>query len=129
MGLEAFNILPPPNVFPYPTPSNGRTREQHNSKKWQSNETKRWPMTTKQTSYSGNETLELHQVQTLTLAEVGRKMGAAYNINPRRKEVIYKEAWTPWEVTQSVPILHKPTLKLRALSQGKEDEKTQVLGN
>ena len=55
-------------------------------------------------------------------------MGAAYNIHPRRKAVIYKEAQTPWEVTQSVPILHILALKLRTLSQGKEDEKTQELG-
>ena len=37
--------------------------------------------------------------------------------------VIYKEAWTPWEVMQFVPILHRPALKLHALSQGKKDEK------
>ena len=30
---------------------------------------------------------------------------------------------------QSVPILHRPALKLRALSQGKEDEKTKELEN
>ena len=107
---------PPPNVFPNPTPSNGRTRKQHNSKKWQSNETKRWPMTTKQTSHNGNQTLKLYHVRTPTLAKAERKTGAVYNIHPRRKAVIYKKAWTPWEVTQSVPILHRPTLKLCALS-------------
>ena len=105
------------------TPTNGRTREQHNSNKWQNNETKRQPMTTKQTLCSGNQTLKLHHVQTLTLMKVGRKTRAVYNIRARRKVVVYKEAWTPWEVTQSVPILHRPTLKLRALSQGKKTKK------
>ena len=109
------------------TPTNGRTREQHNSEKWQNNKTKRGPMTTKQTSRSGNQTLKLHHVRTLTLAKARRKTGVAYNIHPQRKAVIYKEAWTPWEVTHSIMILHRLTLKLWALSQGKEDEKAQKL--
>ena len=135
MELEAFNMSPPPNVFLDPTPSNGRTREQHistngrtreqhNSNKWQNNETKCWPMTTKQTLRSGNQTLKLHHVQTLMLSKARRKTGAEDSIHLRRKEVIYKEPWTPWEVTQSVSILHRLTLKPRALSQGKEDEKS-----
>ena len=55
-------------------------------------------------------------------------MGVTYNVHPRRKAVIYKEVWTPWEVTQFVSIVHRPALKLCALSRGKEDEKTKELG-
>ena len=111
------------------TPTNGGTREQHNSNKWQNNVTKRRPMTTKQTSSSGDRTLKLHHVRNPTLFKAGRKMGAKYNTHPRRKAVIYKEAWTPGEVMWSVPILHRPTLKLRALSQGKEDERAMKLSS
>ena len=105
------------------TPTNDGTREKHNSKKWQNNETKRRPMTTKQSLRNGDQTLKLHHVRTPTLAKVGREMGAKYNTHPRRKVVIYKETWTPGEVTQSFPILHILTLKLRALSQGEKDKR------
>ena len=105
------------------TPKNCGTTEQRNSNKWQNNETKCRPMTTKQTSRSGDQTLKLHHVRTPTLSKTGRKLGAKYNTQPRRKVVIYKEAWTPGEVTQSILILHRPTLKVSTLSQGKEDER------
>ena len=108
-------------------PENGMAKEQHNSNKRQNNETERRPMTTKQTSRNGNQTLKLHHVRNPTLAKEEGKAGAAYNSHPHRKAVIYKEALTPWEVTQSVPILDRPALKQRALSQGKEDEKTRDL--
>ena len=96
--------------------------EKHNSNKWQNHETKCRPRTIIQTSRRGNQILKLHHVRTPALTKAGRKTKEADNMQLRRKENIYKEAWMPWEVTQSVPILHRPALKPHAFSQEKEDE-------
>ena len=96
----------PPNMFPGRVPSIGRTREQHNSHKggireqhnsykWKNVETKRRPVTTKRTPHSGDQVLKLHHVQTPVLSRKGRRLGARYNSDDRRKAVIYKETWTP----------------------------------
>ena len=124
----------PPNIFPGLVPSMGRTREQHNSHKggtrekhnsykWQNVETKRRPTITKQTPRSGDQTLKLHHVRTPTLSKRGKRWRAEYNTDLQRKAVVYKETWNAWESTQYVLILHGFTLKPRALSQGKEDER------
>ena len=102
-GLKKFPLsaLPPPDMFPGPVQSRGRTREQHNSHmggireqrnsyKWQNVETKRRPATSKQTPRKGDQTLKLHRVRTPTLSKRGRRLGAEYNIDRRRKAVIYK---------------------------------------
>ena len=97
--------------------------EQRNPSKWQNDEIKCQPPTTKWTSCSGDQTLKLHCVQTPTLSERGKNLGAEYNTHHRRKAVIYKETWTPEETTQSIPILQRPAFKPHSLSQGKEAKK------
>ena len=134
-GLEAFKARRPLQASPLTqihkmvglgnnaTPITSGTRKQCNPNKWQNDETKHRPTTTKQSSHSGDQTLKLHHVRTPTLSKTERKLGEEYNTHHRRKAVIYKEDYTPGKVTQSVPILHRPTLKLFTLSQGKEDER------
>ena len=103
-GRKKFPLssLPPTDMFPSLVPSKGRTREQHNSHmggireqrnsyKWQNVETKRRPTTTKQTPHSGDQTLKLRHVRTPTLSKRRGRLGAEYNIDHRRKEIIYRE--------------------------------------
>ena len=49
------------------------------------------------------------ELQTLT--KVGRRTEAANDIHLSRKANTYKEAWVPWEVTQSALVLHRLALK------------------
>ena len=98
----------------------GGTKEKHNSHKQQSRETKRRPMTTELTSHSGDQTLKLHRLRTQAISKAGRNMRVEYNTPHQREAVIYKEAWTPEEFTQSAQILHKPALKCARFPMGRD---------
>ena len=92
-------------MFPSLVPSMGRTREQqnshkggtrekHNSYKRQNIETESWPVITRRTPCSDDQTLKLHHIQNLTLSKRGRSLGAEYGTDRRREVVVDKETWT-----------------------------------